>query len=111
MEEEKIIHPTVIVPDRLFLIGALYGFNAGRKAVEKNPQPFVRDHEVTNEDFYLGSWFEISCNKCGRHYTYDNPNDIPNKNLMCETDDCDNCIIFYGMGDVSKWRIGSIKFS
>lgn len=104
------IAPTVIMPNRIFLVGVLYGFNAGRRAIEKEPQPYFNGHEATNEDVYLGSWFEVTCNKCQRLYTYDDPNDIPENNLICETEDCRNHIIFYGVMDPRQWRCGKIKF-
>jgi len=109
---EKVVTPTVMVPNRTFLVGALYGFNAGRKTSNDGEiTPYAGDHEATNDDFYLGSWFEVSCIKCGRHYTFDNPNEIPEDNLICDTDDCDNHIIFYGVYESDRWKIGQIKFN
>ena len=109
--QEHIVSPTVIIPNRVFLVGALYGFNAGRKAVEKAPKDYFNGHEVDGKDFYLGSWFEVECSKCGRHYTFDNPNEIPEENLICETDSCNNHVILYGILEPDKWRVGNIKFS
>lgn len=109
------IAPCVIVPDKHFLIGAIYGFNAARKRLEQNPQPlFTQDEntmkEATNQDIYLGSWLEITCAKCGCLYTFDNPNDIPYENMKCTNKECDNFLIIYGIVEPQLWRIGQITF-
>ena len=115
MDEEKtVVYPTIAIPHRLFLIGAIYGFNAGRKQeAEINDsviQPMHDGHEATNEDFYFGSWLEAECIKCIRHYTFEGPNDIPENNLVCDTDGCGNHVIAYGLTDPKEWKIGFIRF-
>jgi hypothetical protein len=104
------IEPTIIMPSRDFLIGVLYGYNTGRKQIELNPVPTRNDRPLTNEDFYLGYWLEFECCKCGRHYGFDNPNHLPMENLVCESEDCNNHVIVYGIGDPKVWKIGQIKF-
>jgi len=107
------IYPSVIMPHRLFLVGAIYGYNVGRKSVTQDGdiKPIFNGHEATGEDFYLGSWLEINCHKCDRKYTFDGPNDIPDKNLVCETEGCGNHIIAYGSTNPQEWKIGFIKFT
>lgn len=111
MSKEKEISPVVIIPNKDFLIGCLYGFNAARKRLEEKPQPLFCDDselkEVTNKDFYLGSWFEITC-KCGMFYSFDNANQIPNENLQCQQ--CGNILIFYNVFNPEFWKIGTINF-
>lgn len=60
---------------------------------------------------YLGSWFEITCNKCQRLYTFDDSSDIPEENLVCETEDCGNHVIAYRVFEPQHWRCGQMKFS
>ena len=101
--------PIIVMPSKDFLIGVLYGFNAARKRIEENPQPIINNREVQSEDFFLGYWLEFSCPRCGRYYAYDNPNDIPSHNLVCETPNCGNHVIIYGFGDPKVWRLGNIS--
>ena len=112
--EEIQIAPNIIIPNKMFLVGALYGFNAARKRIEENPQPLFGDgkevHEANNNDLFLGSWLELTCAKCGRLYTFEGPNEIPEENLKCDTIDCDNVVILYGVIETNLWRIGSITF-
>jgi len=115
MSDEISVAPNIIVPDKHFLIGAIYGFNAARKRLEQNPQPLMTQEdnsiqEATNKDFYLGSWLEITCAKCGFLYTFDNPNQLPDQNMKCTNKECDNYLIFYGIVDPTLWRIGQITF-
>lgn len=110
LNETKDMLPSIVMPSRDFLIGVLYGYNVGRKEIEKNPVPTIDDRPVTNNDFYLGYWLEFECIKCGRHFGYDNPNHIPTVNLICESKDCGNKVIVYGVGDPKAWKIGGIKF-
>jgi len=109
-EEEKKLAPNVIMPNKDIFIGAMLGFNVARKRLEENPQPLYNGKDATNEDIYLGSWLELTCSKCNRLYVFDNLNEIPNDNLHCQTEGCDNIIILYGIVDISLWRIGNITF-
>jgi len=102
--------PNVVMPNRDFFIGVMFGFNLARKRVEENPQPLFGDKEATNKDFYFGSWLELTCAKCGRHYIFNGPNDVLDNNLQCETEECENVIILYGVSQVNLWRIGSLTF-
>lgn len=112
---KRDIAPGIIVPNRDFLVGAMYGFNAARRRLEENPQPLFGSEiagmdEVSNEDFYLGSWLEITCSKCGMLYTFNGPNDLTPTNLECTNKECDNIIILYGNIYPEQWRIGAITF-
>ena len=108
--------PVVVVPSRDFLVGALFGFIAARNRLEENVQPLVSDQEsntlreVKNEDFSLGSWFEITCNKCDMFYVFNEPNELPLETMKCTNKDCDNVLIVYGISDPRHWRIGQMKF-
>lgn len=108
------IEPTVIVPDKSFLIGALYGFNAARKRMEENPKPLIDGQEVdenlSDQPVYLGCWFEVTCPRCGALYTFDNPNQLPFQDLICPIKGCGNHVIHYGVLDTRLWRIGNIVF-
>ena len=107
MSEQKL-SPNVIMPNRDFFIGAMLGFNAARKRIEKNPQPLFGVKEATSKDLYLGSWLELTCSKCNRLHTFDEPNEIPANNYKCQTEDCDNIIIIYGIVESNLWRVGEI---
>ena len=117
MADKDFVHqPTIVVPDRLFLIGVIYGFNAGRKTSEppeRAAQPIFSNNPndpkrvATNSDVYLGSWLQIDCIKCGHLFSFDNPNEIPQEALTCPT--CTNIVILYGSLDPQQWRIGPIK--
>lgn len=109
--------PTVIVPDRLFLIGALYGFNAGRRSVTKDPsklEPVYSGsndselHEATAADPFIGNWFQVECIKCTHIFAYDSPNEIPKDHLVCPT--CGNIVIYYGCANPEEWHIGPVRF-
>lgn len=115
MNEDPIqVAPNIIVPDKSFLIGAIYGFNAARKRLEQNPQPLFSNSESVQDaspnDFYLGSWLEVTCAKCGCLYTFDSPNELPNDIMKCTNKECDNYIIIYGIAEPQMWRIGQITF-
>jgi hypothetical protein len=109
---ETQVFPSIIMPNRDFLIGALYGFNVAKKMYgENHPEIMgVGDSEIPKDHFFIGYWLELTCTKCKRLYCYDNPNDVPTKNLVCETSDCGNHIIVYNVGDPKSWRIGSFTF-
>lgn len=114
MDEKQIeVSPCIIVPDRSFLIGAIYGLNAARRRLEENPQPLIGKEEI-NEDIeqsiYTGSWLELHCAKCGAFYPINDPNELPITNLICSMKNCDNHLIVYGIGDPKLWRIGEITF-
>ena len=104
------ISPNIIMPNRDFFIGVMFGFNLARKRIEKDPQPLFDGKEAKNNDFYLGSWLELTCAKCKRFYKFDGPNDIPDTNLNCQTDKCDNIIILYGVVQSNLWRVGNLIF-
>ena len=109
------VFPNVIMPNQSFFIGALLGFNAGRR-FEKNGEDLepvygnsVEDLKNTSDSDYFGYFFETSCSKCGRKYCYDNLNEIPQQTLECETEECDNIVILYGVNESNLWRIGPIS--
>ena len=107
------ISPSIIIPNKAFLVGALYGFNAARKRLEQNPQPVFGTEELDEESpqcLYLGNWLELTCAKCGALYTFTGPNELPESNLICTIKDCGNHIIFYGVADPVMWHIGEIAF-
>ena len=111
---EREINPAVIVPNRDFLVGVLYGFNAARKRFENDIKPLYSKNgimkDAENEDFYLGYWLEITCGKCGTLYTFDNPNELPIESLKCSNKECDNILILYNINKSECWRIGNITF-
>jgi len=108
------ITPSIIVPDKNFLIGAVYGMNAARRMLEENPQPIVpqeiNEFGEQQDGLYLGHWLELTCGKCGALYTFDDPNLLPEENLKCTIEGCDNHVIVYGIGDPRIWMIGQVKF-
>ncbi len=108
--KEPQLAPNVVMPNRDFFIGVMFGFTAARKRLEEDPQPLYANKEATNEDTYLGSWLELTCAKCGRLHIFDNPNEILPNNYECQTEDCDNIIIFYGILESNLWRVGDITF-
>jgi len=112
MDNKIQVAPCIIAPNKAFLIGAIYGFNAARKRVEENPQPLINNEEITEEtqEVYTGSWLELTCAKCGAFYTFDDPNQIPETNLICSINNCGNHIILYGVCEPQLWRIGNITF-
>ena len=112
-EKQKEFIPSIIIPYKSFLIGAIYGFNAARRRLEENPQPIApkETNEIgeKQEGLYLGHWLELTCGKCGALYTFDDPNLLPEQSMKCTMNDCDNYIIVYGIGDPNLWMIGEIK--
>jgi len=112
MEDQKEIQPNIVMPHKLVLVGAIYGFNAGRKFVPSNipVKSIFNDREVTNEDFYMGNWLHVECVRCGYVLTFDNPNEIPENNLSCPGE-CGNYLIIFGEMDPKKWRVGTIRFA
>jgi hypothetical protein len=110
--ENKIleVHPTIIMPNRDFLIGFIYGFNSGRKFQNdlKPVPPIADDHEASRNDFYLGYWLECDCIKCKRRYCFNSPVELPTENLICETENCGNHIIVYGVNDSKQCKLGKI---
>lgn len=112
-QNEIEVSPCIVLPDKMFLIGAIYGINAARKRIEDDPQPLLGTKEATSEEaegIYIGHWLELHCAKCGSFYTFDNPNDVPDTNFKCSNKDCDNYIIVYGVGEVNMWRLGEFRF-
>ena len=115
MSEEQRICPGIVVPNKIFLVGFIYGLNVARERLEDNVQPLFSDMEenemkpASNQDFYLGSWLEVTCGKCGMLYTFDGPNDLPFESLNCSNKDCDNILIYYGVLDPMLWRVGEFK--
>ena len=103
--EQVKIFPNIIIPTKDFLVGSICGFNAAKKKYHKT------EPEVSGNSQYIGYWLEISCHKCGRFYSFDSPNDLPTENLICETKDCGNYLIVYGIQDIKFWRIGPIEFT
>jgi len=113
-EKTVDIYPSIVVPDRSFLIGAIYGFNAARKRLEENPQPLLGKEEIDDEEpkgIYLGNWLELTCGKCGALYTITEPNELPNSNLICNLKECGNHLIIYGILEPKLWRIGDVTFT
>ena len=111
MSNEAVnLSPNVIMPNRDFFIGIMFGFNLARKRIEKNPQPLFNGKEAENKDFYLGGWLELTCAKCNRFYKFDSPNDIPDTDLHCTTEGCNNVLILYGITKLNLWRIGNLTF-
>jgi hypothetical protein len=104
------INPNIIATNKDFLIGIIYGFNAARKRLEQNVKPLFNNKEATNKDFYLGSWLELTCFKCGHLYTFDNSNELPSETMKCIQEGCNNIIILYGITQPNMWRIGEITF-
>ena len=111
MEEKIEIAPNIILYDKHILVGYLLGFNAARKRLEDSPKPVYNNKEISTEDFYLGYFLELTCAKCGRLYTFNDVNELPNETLKCQTEDCNNIIILYGIDDITKWRVGNIPLS
>jgi ribosomal protein S27E len=122
--DDKVIHqPTVVVPDRLFLIGCLYGFNAGRRTAAKDPgklEPVYSGpsnpedknspsslHDAKPADPFISDWFQVECIKCTHIFAYDSPNEIPKDHLVCPT--CGNIVIYYGSTNPEEWHIGPIR--
>jgi len=103
MELEVV--PTIIMPNKDFLVGVLYGFNAAKKLYNVS-QPYTSDQQ----SFRIGYWLELTCAKCQRTYCYDDPNLIPSTNLICETENCKNHIIVYNVHASADWKLGSINF-
>lgn len=105
------VQPSIIVPDRSFLVGSVYGLNAGRRLQSEHIEPIVGDKEVTDEEcegLYMGHWLELTCGKCGALYTFNNANELPPENLVCTMKGCGNHIIVYGIGDPRFWVLGQI---
>jgi hypothetical protein len=124
--EIKGIHmPTVVVPDRLFLVGALYGFNAGRRSVATDPSKLdpvysgpsdpedddspIELRKAKPADPFIGNWFQVECIKCTHIFAYDSPNEIPKDHLICPT--CGNIVIYYGSTDPAEWHIGPVRLT
>ena len=106
---DRQIVPNIIIPNKAFLIGSIFGFNAGRKLENKNLQPY-RDENLKDEMPYVGPLLEFVCDKCGRFYAYDNPNELPEETMECSNSSCDNIIILYGVGEPDRWKVGQISF-
>jgi len=93
---------SVVVPNKIFLIGAIGGYNTAARTFNKD---YV--HSATPPKSYMGHWLHLECEKCGRFFAYDNPNDLQLENLVCET--CGNIVIQYGVLEVNQWKIGPIE--
>ena len=94
--------PAVVAPNKIFLIGAISGYNTAARIYNKNYSCSANPPKT-----YMGHWLHLECEKCGGFYAYDNPNDLPQDNLICET--CGNVIIQYGVLEVNEWKIGPIE--
>jgi len=112
---DREVMPTIIVPDRSFLVGSIHGLNAGRRLEKGNDiQPIVTETQGNNANEikhvpYMGYFLHCTCSKCGYMFAWDDPNDIPEESLECGNDECDNIVILYGVGNSNLWRIGTIK--
>lgn len=114
MSDKRLISPSIVAPSRPFLIGAVLGYNAARKKTVAKPAPMISSdkepaREVKNEDLYIGGWLEVKCAFCGNLYSFSHPNEVPEKTLQCNNEDCNNILILYGVEDHKKWKIGGIK--
>jgi len=110
------ITPCIIMLDRSFLLGVIYGIDLGRRiSIPTDPnkgrvEPIYMGNEDKREDFdamYHGSLLQLDCAHCGRIYTFDDPREIPSQNLICDTDGCGNVLILYGVPDIAQMRIGN----
>ena len=122
-ENQNQMIPCIMMPNKMFLIGSILGIDLGRRIERKNnpireqesgppSQVNYMGKEAGREDFnamYHGSFLHLDCPKCGRTYTFDGINDIPEHSLICATDDCGNILIMYDVLDFSQMRIGNIK--
>jgi len=110
MTEEIEVAPNIIIPNRDFLVGSIYGFNLAKK-MHGVTNPEVSQTKEGETNFFIGYWLEISCIKCKRMYCFEGPNDLPLSNLICETPDCGNHLIVYNVADSKLWKIGHLKFN
>lgn len=110
---EREVNPSIIVPDRSFLIGAIHGMNAGRRLSTTDGviTPIITgsSRDEVRHVPYIGHYLQCSCLECGYFNAWDDPNQIPEESLECGNDTCNNIVILYGVPDSNFWRIGSIK--
>ena len=111
MSEKIVVMPNIILYDKHILIGYLLGFNSARKRLEESPKPIFNNRDLSEDDFFIGYLLELTCAKCGRLHTFNDFVEIPIENYECQSEDCDNIIILYGVDDVAKWRVGNIPIS
>lgn len=107
------VAPSILMPNKDFLLGAMFGIISTRKEFvdkkKKDSKP-KSEGEIEKSVPQIGYWLEVTCNKCQRFYGYSDPNEVPNRTLVCDTDGCNNHIIQYGIVDPKMWRLGNIKF-
>lgn len=117
MPEEIHVNPSVMMPDRMFLLGIIYGINVGRRldlqpGEKLSEEPIFMGDESTKEDFqsmYHGSLLHFDCAHCGRVYAYNHPNEVPEHTLKCDTEGCNNIVVLYGIVEFSRMRLGNVN--
>lgn len=111
MKLEVDVTPSIVMPNKDFLIGAIFGINVMRRPPETNPpNPTVPAETAKLSEPLMGHWLEVNCERCKRFYGFDHPNDVPAKTLVCDTPGCGNHIIIYGVPEPKDWRLGPIVF-
>jgi hypothetical protein len=105
--DDLLTKPTVVVPNKAFLVGAIHGFNAGRLLERQRLGQSSEIQSFSTAPTYVGHWFHVECENCQYVFAYDAPNELPEEDLMCPS--CLNMIIKYNSFDSAEWHIGPIK--